>query len=110
MIYYASDIIFSIFVDKNFYEAKTFFPILLLGFVLQSYYYLFTNFLFFYKKTILLAKITFFSAIFNLILNYFFILQFGAIGVAYATVITYAIYLLIVWYFVYFQVSKKEIA
>jgi len=98
IIYYVSDIIFSLFVDKKFYEAKIFFPILLLGFVLQSYYYLFTNFLFFYKKTWLLAKITFFSAILNLILNYFLILSFGTMGVAYATVITYAVYLLIVWY------------
>jgi len=96
IIYFVSDIIFSLFVDKTFYEAKIFFPILLLGFILQSYYYLFTNFLFFYKKTWLLAKITFFSALLNLILNYILIINYGVIGVAYATTITYGVYFFII--------------
>ena len=90
--------LFRFLVDVDFYKAKDFFPILLLGFVFQSYYYLFTNFLFFQKKTVLLAKLTFFSAILNLILNYLLITQYAVIGVAYATAITYCVYFFIVWY------------
>ena len=107
LIYLFSDLIFSLFVDEAFYSAKVFFPYLLIGFVFQSYYYLFTNYLFFYKKTVLLAKLTFFSALLNIILNYFFVVKYGAIGVAYATAITYVLYFFIVFK-ISTQLAQKE--
>lgn len=109
VLYFSSDFIFSILVDKKFYEAKKYFPILLIGFLFQSYYYLFTNFLFFYKKTTLLAKFTFISAILNLFLNFIFIKYFGVIGIAYATAITYVIYFFIVWYTSMNTLNKESV-
>ncbi len=102
VIYLLSDLIFSLLVDEKFHSAKEYFPILLIAFVFQSYYYLFTNFLFFHKKTALLAKLTFISAIINIILNYIFIVKYGTIGVAYATAITYILY-----FFIIFAASKS---
>lgn len=97
-IYFFKDILFYIFVDEKFYNAKEYFGYLLLGFLFQSLYFLVTNILFFEKRTKLLASMTFLGAILNLILNYFFIIEFGTIGVAYATVITWLLYfLLILW-------------
>ncbi len=109
-IYFLSDSLFRFLIDIHFYKAKNFFPILLLGFIFQSYYYLFTNFLFFQKKTILLAKLTFFSAILNLILNYLLITKYEAIGVAYATAIIYGIYFFIVCYVSIRSLNNEELS
>jgi len=108
LLYVFSNTLFLLLVDNKFNIAKKYFGILLIGFLFQSYYYLFTNFLFFYKKTFILAKITFVNALLNIILNYFLILKFGTIGVAYATAITYIIYFVFVWYFSY-KIRKEEV-
>ena len=107
-IYFASDLIFYLLVDEKFFQAKLYFPYLLIGFMFQSFYYLFTNYLFYEKKTLLLAKLTFLSAIMNLILNYIFILKYGVVGVAYATAITYIVYFIIVSSIVISMIKKNE--
>lgn len=94
LLYLFSDILFNLLVDNTFYEAKDYFPILLLGFVFQSLYYLFSGFIFYSKRTDLLAYISFGGAIINLILNYVLIKQYGVMGVAYSTAITWFLYLL----------------
>jgi len=96
MVYLLENILFSIFVDENFYMAKKYFGWLLLGFIFQSFYFLVTNFLFFEKKTKLLASITIVGAIINIILNCFFIQWFGVLGVAYATAITWFLFFFVV--------------
>lgn len=96
IIYFSKDLLFYIFVDETYYQSKDFFLYLLIGFIFQSFYFLVTNILFFEKKTVLLAKITIFGAILNIILNYYFIQIYGTIGVAYATAITWAMFFVIV--------------
>lgn len=108
IIYLTSDYIFDLLVNKKFFQAKAFFPYLLVGFMFQSLYYLYTNYLFYYKKTALLAKITFVGAALNIVLNYILILIYGPIGVAYATAITYIIYYFIVFYIVNTTNHRKE--
>jgi len=95
-VYLLKDMLFSIFVDASFYIAKEYFGWLLLGFIFQSFYFLVTNFLFFEKKTKLLASITLIGATLNIILNYILIKEFGTIGVAYATAITWFLFFMIV--------------
>lgn len=94
IVYTTSDFIFQILIDPSFFKAKTFVPLLLLGFIFQSIYFLFANFIFYYKKTQVLALITFSGAILNLVLNYFFIQSYGVIGVAYSTAITWFLFML----------------
>lgn len=99
VVYFLSDYLFFYFVDENFFDAKKYFPFLLLGFLFQVLYFIFTNILFFFEKTKLLAKITFIGASINILLNYFLIRKLGVIGVAYATAITYFLYFLVVMCF-----------
>ena len=68
----------------------------MIGFLFQSLYFLYTNYLFYYKKTKVLAMITFLGAILNLILNYILIKKLGVIGVAYSTAITYLLFFITV--------------
>ena len=99
VVYFLSSFIYEYFIDIRFHDSKVYFLYLLLGFTFQSFYFLFTNYLFYYKKTSLLSIITFLGAILNLLLNYLFIKMYGTIGVAYATSITWFFYFCIVSYF-----------
>ena len=91
-VYLLLPLIYDNFIDIRFHDSKVYFFSLLLGFAFQSFYFLFTNYLFYYKKTALLSLITFAGAAINLILNYILIKQYGVIGVAYATAITWFLY------------------
>ena len=95
-VYLMRDFLFGLFVDESYWQAKQYFLFLLLGFVFQSLYFLVTNLLFFEKKTSLLATITACGALINIALNYLLIIEFGVIGVAYATVITWFTYFVLV--------------
>lgn len=53
----------------------------------------------YYKKTQLLLKAAVIGCIVNLICNYFFILQFGAIGAAYSKVLTFLIVFILYGYY-----------
>jgi len=96
LIFSLKDGLFNLIVDQKFHHAKTFFGWLVLGGIFQSIYFLATNFLFFEKKTVSLAKITVFGAVLNIILNFYLIQIYGVIGVAYATAITWALYCIVV--------------
>lgn len=99
IVYLSSDLIFKYLIAAKYLRGQVFFPWLLLGFLFQSLYFLFTNYLFFYNRTRVLALITFSGAALNLILNYVLILRVGSIGVAYATAITWACYFVSVTWF-----------
>ncbi len=96
IIYFLEGLLFQIFVDESFYQAKEYFGWLLIGFIFQSFYFLVTNILFFEKKTKLLASMTIIGASINIVLNYFFIQWYSVIGVAYATAITWFLFFLLV--------------
>jgi O-antigen/teichoic acid export membrane protein len=92
LVYIMKDTLFYIFVDKNFYLAKIYFPWLLIGFIFQSLYFLMSNFIFFKKRTNMIAMITISGAILNLGLNYYWMQQYGVVGVAYATAVTWMLF------------------
>lgn len=108
IVYFSSSFIYNNFVDIRFHESKKYFVYLLLGFTFQSFYFLFTNYLFFYKRTALLAMITIIGAIFNVILNYYLIKYYGSIGVAYSTAITWFLYFVCVYFTVLIINRKKK--
>lgn len=99
LIFFCSKILFLIFVEPKFFIAKKYFPILLIGFVFQSLYFLFADFFFYAKKTRILASITFSGALFNLIITYLFVKNFGVIGVAWASTITWIVFFSFTAYF-----------
>jgi O-antigen/teichoic acid export membrane protein len=96
LIYQLEDLLFWLFVDNKYDSAKQYYGWLLIGFVFQSFYFLVSHFLFFKKKTKILASITFLGAILNLLLNYILIQTNGVMGVAYATAITWCIFFSVV--------------
>lgn len=85
------------FVGKNFYGAYKYVLWIALGYAASGMYYMVVNYIFYVKKTYILAWITFFSAAINIILNYFFIKANGAIGAAQATTVTSLIFFILTW-------------
>jgi len=86
-----------IFVSKDFYFAYKYVFWIALGHAFQGMYFMVVNYIFYVKKTYILAWITFFSAGTNIVLNYFFIQANGAIGAAQATTVTFFIQFVMVW-------------
>ncbi len=73
--------------SENYVKAKEFIIWAILAQTFQGFYLLFVNYIFFVNKTKGLAMITFVSACVQLLLSYFLIQIFGAMGGAYSTVI-----------------------
>lgn len=85
------------FVSENFYFAYTYVLWIALGQAFFGMYFMVVNYIFFVKKTYILAWVTFFSAGLNIVLDYFFIKAKGAIGAAQATTITFFLQFIMVW-------------
>ena len=86
-----SPLIFDLFISKDYASGIIYVPWVAFSFLLSSIYFVFSNFIVYEKKMKFFMYITSISAITNLILNYFMILEFGGIGAAYATFITFII-------------------
>lgn len=61
-------------------------------------YYMVTKYISYEEKTHILSLMTLVAAATNIVLNYFLINYFGAIGAAQATTLTYLIQFIITWY------------
>lgn len=88
-----------VFVGKDFYGALQFVRWLALGFAAHGMYVVVAGYIFYHKKTNILAKIAGLIVVLNIILNYFLIKLNGAIGAAQATSLTFFIRFILVWYF-----------
>lgn len=84
-----AELIMPYFVDEKFYKAKGFILWIALGYAVHGVYQIFFPYLVHISKTSFLAFSTVTAALVNLVLNYFFINYFGAIGAAYSTIISF---------------------
>ena len=70
-------------------------PVIILGFIFQYFYFMYTGYAFYEKKTKSIAGITIISGLINIGLNYFLIPIFGYNIAAWTTVATYIIFFLL---------------
>jgi O-antigen/teichoic acid export membrane protein len=89
------------FVDKSFSDSAQFIFWISMGYAMFGTYQLFFPYLILIKRTRFLAISTSISTISNLILNYYLIGYYGAIGAAYATFVSY--FIMCIFVFVYTQ-------
>lgn len=89
--------IFDLFIDKKFEGAEKFVTWISLSFAFSGMYKMVTNYIFYVKKTHILAWVTLFSSIFNLVLNYYLINILGAIGAAISSAITSFLFFISTW-------------
>jgi O-antigen/teichoic acid export membrane protein len=89
----------SFFVGKDFTGASSFVLWLAIGNAFTGMYLMVTNYIFYAKKTAILAWITFFTAITSVALNYILISRNGAIGAAQAMTLTCFLRFMLTWIF-----------
>jgi len=89
--------VLTVFLGKTFNESSLYVIWIAMGYAFNGMYFMVVNYIFYEQKTKLLATVTFATAILNIILNYVFIKQFGAIGAAQATAIVFAIKFVVIW-------------
>ena len=85
------------FVSKDFHCAYKYVLWIALGYAANGMYFMVAGYIFYVKKTYILAWITSVSAGTNVVLNYFFIKANGAIGAAQATTVTFFISFILTW-------------
>lgn len=89
--------ILNTYLGKEFNDSSVYVLWIAIGYAFNGMYLMVVNYIFYAEKTKLLAMVTFITALLNIVLNYFFIKIYGAIGAAQATTITFFVKFLIVW-------------
>lgn len=97
LVAFAAPLFLSVFVGPDFQNSSQYVFWIALGYAASGMYYMVTNYIFYVKKTYILAWVTFGSALLNIILNYFLIKSNGAIGAAQATMISFFVTFIAVW-------------
>lgn len=108
-------VILNVFIGSEFKGAFIFVSWVAFGYAFKGMYLMVTNYILFAEKTAQLATITIIAALINLVLNYFFIKEFGAIGAAQATTVTFFVQFILTWYLAskvhkmpWFEVLKRK--
>lgn len=85
------------FLDSRFSSASEYIFYIVIAFTFQGMYLMVTNYIFYVKKTQVLAYVTFTTAALHVTLSYFLILSNGAIGAAQATSISFFVTFIATW-------------
>lgn len=80
-----------ILATKDYWDGKFIIPIMMMTSYINFVYTFFVNVEHYYKKTINVSLNTVVAAIFNIILNYYFISKWGYIGASISTLLAYII-------------------
>lgn len=96
VIYFMIPVIYKYFINESYIEGAKLIGWVLLGFLFNGIYKMMVNFLFYDKKTKLIAMLSVGSAILNVALNYILIKVNGITGAAQATMITFLFFMVIV--------------
>lgn len=95
---YAAEFFIPYFLGEKFIASSEFIIYFTIAFAFQGMYFMVTNYIFYVTKTHLLAYVTLSTAILHLGLLYFFVNINGAIGAAQASMLSFAITFILVWY------------
>jgi len=85
------------FLGEKFVASAEFIPYFAIAFAFEGMYFMVTNYIFYMKKTYILAYVTFVTAILHVGLLYLLVNVNGAIGAAQASVISFIVAFLATW-------------
>lgn len=87
-----------VFVGEKFYTAGNYVWAFAFAGALNGMYYMVGNYIFFTGDTKLLFYRTFYVSIVHVIMSYFFIMYYGAMGACYCVIISYLLLFMAVWH------------
>lgn len=86
-----------ILLGKDFHGSSPVVLWIAIGGAFTGMYYMVVNYIFYTRKTYILAIITFTSGIFNAVFTYLFVIRFGVIGASYSYALTCFFQFLLTW-------------
>ena len=92
------------FLGEKFQGASEYIYWISLAYAFQGMYLMVVNYIFYAKKNHLLSMVTISTSIFHVILSYLLIKYYGAIGAAYASVVSFFLTFVLVW-----RISSKVV-
>ena len=98
LLYLCIPLIYKYFINESYVDGASLIIWVLLGFLFNGIYKMLVNFLFYDKRTKLVAVLSIGSAILNIALNYFLIKFNGITGAAQATMLTFLFFMLVILY------------
>lgn len=88
---FLAPLFFKWFIDENYAKGIRYVFWIGLSYFFWSVYVLFASYIFYSGKTKVLGILAIVNVVLNIIFNYFFILEYGALGSAYATCLSFFI-------------------
>lgn len=82
--YYFLKVVFMLLFDKNYYDALTLMPFLLVTLFFDGLYSIVSGYIFYRKKTTILGMITFSSSVIQILLSLVLVKKYGIMGVLYS--------------------------
>ena len=89
--------IYKVFIADSYINGIDIVVWIALGFAFNGMYKMVGNYIFYIKKTYIISIITLFTAGLNIVLNYFMVNNFGAVGVAQASAISFFTQFILTW-------------
>jgi O-antigen/teichoic acid export membrane protein len=93
--------LFSVLVSEKFKASMGYVYFITTGYLFNGMYLIVTDYIFYTKKTYILSVLTILNGATNVILNYFLVVRFGAIGVTYAFAISSFMVMVAAWILAY---------
>lgn len=94
---YLAELSIPYFLGKKFISSVEFVIYFAVAFAFQGMYFMVTNYIFYVKKTYMLAYVTLSTAVLHVVLLYFFVNINGAIGAAQASLASFIVTFLATW-------------
>ncbi len=85
------------FLGEKFQGASQYIYWISLAYTFQGMYHMVVNYIFYVKKNHLLSMVTITTSVFHILLSYILIHHYGAIGAAYASVVSFFLTFILVW-------------
>lgn len=86
---------FKYFMDSRYQEGASYVFWVSLGYLFWGIYMLFSAYIYYYKQTKYLIWLAIVNILTNIVFNYYFISEYGGIGAAYATALSFLINLIL---------------
>jgi O-antigen/teichoic acid export membrane protein len=93
-----SGTILSLVASEEYYGSNSYIYLIAIGFAADGLYYGVINYIFYSRKTSVISLVTFSSCILHLIFSLVLIPQFGPVGAAYSTTISYLFTFILSWF------------
>lgn len=92
------ELLYPYLLGNEFQDSLVLTQIIVFGFILEGFYYVVVNYIFYFKKTSSLAKITFLVSILHIAISFLFVNLFGIVGAGYALVISGVVKFVLIWH------------